>query len=197
MAKLHVPAVIGFYDDPHDLLVVTEMARRDMGFENLDAYTPYPVHGIEEALGLKRSWVSTAARVGLLGGAFLGFMLQSWASAVDWPINIGGKPYVSWPAWVPITFETAVLFAGFANLAALFFVCRLWPRKHTMVISRRITNDRFVLVIPVSGDEEERRAVDFLNEYRALKVKIIDGIDKKKQRIIFRAAPVAGEAVSP
>lgn len=193
MARISVPAVMGFYDDPHDLLLVTEKARVDMGFKNMDAYTPYPVHGIEEALGLKMSWVATAARVGLLGGAFLGFMLQSWTSAVDWPINIGGKPFISWPAWVPVTFETGVLFAGFINLLAMMFACGLYPKPKTMVLSRRITNDRFVLVIPVKDAEEEKKAIALLNEYKALKVKIIDGIDKKNERVIFRAAPLGGD----
>ncbi len=196
MARVKVPAVMGFFDDPHDLLVVTEKARADMGFKNMDAYTPFPVHGLEEALALKSSPVATIARAVLIAGAFLGFSLQSWAAAVDWPINIGGKPFISWPAWIPITFETAVLFAGFANLLALFAITGLYPRLNTVVLSRRITNDRFALVIPVKNEAEEKKAIDFLYEHHSLKVKIIDGIDKKKQRVIFRAAPVPGEEAS-
>lgn len=192
MARVEVPCVLGFYDDAHDLLTVTERARVEKGFQNLDCYSPYPVHGIEEALGLKRSWVSTAARIALVTGWGLGFLLQTWTSAVDWPVNIGGKPFVSWPAWIPVTFESGVLLAGFVNLFAMFFACNLYPRPKTVVLSRRITNDRFVLVIPVKGEEQEREAVEFLGRSKALKVKIVDGFDQENQRLIFRAAPLAG-----
>lgn len=197
MATVPVPAVVGFFDDPHDLLEVSGKARAEQGFRNLDAYSPYPIHGIEEALGLKPSWVITAARVGLLLGAVAGFTFQSWASAVDWPINIGGKPYISWPAWIPITFECAVLLAAFTNLLCMFYACKLYPRPNTMVLSRRLTNDRFALVIPVGNADEEKRAVDFLNDHKTLKIKIVEGIDEERQRFIFRAAPLAGEATHP
>ncbi|MCC6546067.1 DUF3341 domain-containing protein [Candidatus Sumerlaeota bacterium] len=193
MARISVPAVLGFYDDAHDLLDVTERARVDEKFANLDAYTPYPVHGLEDALGLKRSWVSTAARFALLGGWFLGFLFQSWTSAIDWPVNIGGKPFIAWPAWIPVTFEFGVLMASFTNLLCMFYACGLYPRPKTVVLSKRITNDRMVLVIPVKGDEEERRAVEFLGANHALKIKIIDGFDAQRQRLIFRATPMTGE----
>lgn len=193
MAKIEVPCVLGFYDDPHDLLEVTERARVEEGFENLDAYTPYAVHGMEDALGLKRSWVTTTARFALLGGWGLGFLFQTWTSSVDWPINIGGKPYVSWPAWIPVTFEFGVLMAAFTNLFSMFYACKLYPRPKTVVLSKRITNDRMVLVIPVKDDAQEKRAVEFLGENAALKIKIVDGFDKETQRLIFRAAPLVGE----
>lgn len=195
MARIPVPAVMGFYDDGHDLMAVAEKARVDKGFKNMDAYSPYPIHGMEDALGLKPSWVATAARAGLIGGAALGFLFQSWTSAIDWPINIGGKPFVSWPAWIPITFETGVLLAGFTNLLALFVAANLYPRAKTVVLSRRVTDDRFILVIPVKSDEEEREAIAFLRENAALKVKIIEGIDAERERVVFRAAPL--EEVRP
>lgn len=193
MARIPVPAVLGFYDDPNDILHVGELARTQEHFKNLDAYTPFPIHGIEEALGIGRSYVGTAARIALLTGWFLGFVLQSWTAAVDWPVIIGGKPYISWPAWIPVTFESGVLMAAFANLFALFFFAHLWPRPKTILLSRRITHDRFVLVIPTGTPEEEVRAVAFLEAHNALKIKIVDGIDKKNDRVIFRAAPLASE----
>lgn len=196
MAKIRVPAVLGFFDDAHDLLIVGEKARVEKGFRNLDAYSPYPVHGIEEALDIRPSWIITAARVGLLAGFFLGFAFQTWASAIDWPINIGGKPFVSWPAWIPITFECGVLLAGFTNLLCLFGAAALYPRAKTVVLSRRVTNDRFVLVIPVKDEAEEKVAVQFLQSHKALKVKIIEGIDKENERILFRAAPMATETAA-
>jgi hypothetical protein len=190
MARLEVPAVLGFYDDAHDLTEVAGKAREQEGFQNMDAYTPYPVHGLDEALGIKASYVGTIARAGLIIGAFLGFMLQSWTSAVDWPVNIGGKPFVSWPAWVPITFECGVLLAAFCNLFAMFYACGLYPRPKTIILSKRITNDRFVLAIPVKDADEERRVVSFLQANGAMKVKIVDGVDSTNHKVIFRAAPL-------
>lgn len=193
MAKIPVPAVMGFYDDPKDLLYVCDKAVHQEKFKGVDSYSPFPIHGMEDALSLKRSWVSTIARFGLIIGAALGFILQAWTSAVDWPTNIGGKPFVSWPAFVPVAFEAGVLLAGFCNLLALFAACNLFPRPKTIVLSRRITNDRFVVVIPVNSKEMEDQAIQFLQEHKALKLKIIDGIDEKNQRVVFRAAPITEE----
>lgn len=191
MARIPVPAVMGFYDDPEDLLTVCHRANHDLKFRGVDAYSPYPVHGIEEALGLKRSWVSTLARFGLVAGWCLGFILQAWTSAADWPINIGGKPFVSWPAFVPVAFETGILLAAFCNLFAMFAACGLYPRPKTIILSRRITNDRFVVVIPTGDKAEEERALEFLREHQALKIKIIDGVDEEHQRVVFRPAPLS------
>ncbi|MCC5877019.1 MAG: DUF3341 domain-containing protein [Candidatus Sumerlaeia bacterium] len=195
MAPIQVPAAMAFYDDADDLMYVTEKARVEKGYKDLDAYTPYPVHGLEDALGLKMSWVSTVARMGLVAGWGLGFLFQSWTSAIDWPVNIGGKPFVSWPAWIPITFETGVLLAGFCNLLALFVACGLYPRPKTVIVSKRVTNDRFTLVVPIRENQTEAEVVAFLREHKALKIKIIDGIDKERQRVIFRA-PMEEEPVT-
>ena len=178
---------MAFFDDAHDVLHVTEKTTHEKEWKGVDAYTPYPVHGLEDALKLKRSWVSTVARFGLITGWGLGFLLQSWTSAVDWPINIGGKPFVSWPAWIPVTFESGVLLAGFCNLLAMFAACGLYPRLKTVILSKRITNDRFVIVVPVTKTQSETEIVAFFRDHEALKIKVIDGIDKKAERVIFRA----------
>lgn len=190
MARIPVPAVLGFFDDPSDLHVTAEKARVEEKFTNLDAYTPYPVHGLEEALDIKDSWVQTAARVGLVSGWIAGFLLQSWTSAVDWPVIIGGKPFISWPAWIPVTFELGVLVAGFTNLISLFIATGMYPRPKTMILSKRITHDRFVLVIPASNKADEDRAIAFLQKQKALKIKVVEGIDDAQQRVVFRASAI-------
>lgn len=167
MAKAVTGAAVGFFDDPEELLKAGKAAR-ERGFKNLDAYMPYFVHGINEALGIKRSWVPWATLTAGISGGSLGFLFQVWTSAVDWPLNVGGKPFISWPAFIPITFETTVLFAGVTTLLALFAACRL-PRSNPKVLDLRITDDRFALVVPIAGTgaEEER----FLKEAGALDVK--------------------------
>lgn len=167
MAKPVAGAVVGLFDDPHALLKVGRAAR-ERGFKNLDAYMPYPVHGINEALGIKRSWVPWATlAAGIIGGS-LGFFFQVWTMAVDWPLIVGGKPFISWPAFVPITFELTVLFAGVTTLLSLLAACGL-PRRAPGILDPRLTDDRFALVVPATGTgaEEER----FLKETGALDVK--------------------------
>ncbi len=166
MAKPVTGAAVGFFDDPGELLKAGEKAR-ERGFKNLDAYMPYFVHGINEALGIRRSWIPWATLAAGITGGTLAFWFMSWTSAVDWPLNVGGKPFVSWPAFVPITFECTVLFAGLTTMFALWAACRL-PQVNPKVLDLRITDDRFALVVPVAGTgaEEER----FLKEAGALDV---------------------------
>lgn len=167
MAKPVTGAVVGLFDDPHALLKAGKSAR-ERGFKNLDAYMPYAVHGINEALGIKRSWVPWATLAAGITGGSLGFYFQVWTMAIDWPLNVGGKPFISWPAFVPITFECTVLFAGVTTLLSLFAACSL-PRRSPKVLDLRLTDDRFALVVPTAGTgaEEER----FLKEAGALDVK--------------------------
>jgi hypothetical protein len=91
--------VLALYDDPDKLLRAATLAR-EHGFANLDAYTPYAVHGMSEALGVKKSWVPWVTLVMGLTGACLALTFEIWTSAVDWPINVGGKPMVSLPAFI-------------------------------------------------------------------------------------------------
>ena len=86
--------VLALYDDPDKLLVAAAVAR-EHGFPDLDAFTPYAVHGLSEALGIRKSWVPYVTLVMGLSGATLGLTFMIWTSAYDWPINVGGKPMIS------------------------------------------------------------------------------------------------------
>ena len=137
--------VIGFFHHPEDLLHAMREVRQAR-YEAYDAFTPFPVHGLEEAQGLSRSplpFVTFAA--GMTGGT-LGFYLQYWTSAVDWPINIGGRPFNSWPAFVPITFELTVLFAALCTVLAMFLLNGL-PNLSRKALDPGLTQDRFALTI--------------------------------------------------
>jgi hypothetical protein len=141
------------FEDETALLRATHAVRR-AGVEIADAFTPYPVHGLEEAMGLRRSrltWVCFAA--GLTGAASaIGF--QIWTSAVSWPLNVGGKPFASIPAFIPVTFELTVLSAALASAFFFFFRSRLYPGR-AAAPPPRVTDDRFVLV--VADSETARR----------------------------------------
>src|SRR5690606_6744825 len=106
--------------DEHKLV---EAARkvREAGFTKFDAVTPYPIHAIEEAVGIKRSVIPYVAFVAGTAGLLIGLFVTWYTSAVNWPINVGGKPLFSLPAFIPILFELTILFSALASVAALFY----------------------------------------------------------------------------
>jgi len=164
--------VLAIYDNP-DTLIHAAGKMREAGFTNADAYTPYPVHGLSEALGVKKSWVPYVTLVMGLSGAILGLFFEIWTSAIDWPINVGGKPFVSLPAFIPITFECGVLLGGTMTLGALLFACGL-PNFRAPILDRSLTDDRFALFIPDSGPSyNENRAIQLLQSSGSPDVRVI------------------------
>lgn len=133
------------FADPEELLAAVE-ALRGRGVNVLETYTPFPIHGMDEALGEVPSrlpWVT-----GILGmSGFLGALaLQYWTSVVDYPLVIGGKPLNSVPAFIPVLFEATVLIAGLGTVATLFALTRLRPRLRARDLHLGANDDRFVLV---------------------------------------------------
>ena len=124
-AGKQLAGVIGFFDDPHSLMIATEKVR-DSKYKDFDAYTPFPVHGLIEAQGLERSPLPFITFAAGLTGCVCGYLIQYWTSAVDWPLNVAGKPFNSIPAFVPVMFELTILFAQVAVLCLLFM-----PRLRT------------------------------------------------------------------
>lgn len=138
--------LLGFFEDEKDVLSATRALRRS-GFQIADVYAPYAVHGLDKAMGLKPSrlpWICFA--LGLAGASFK-VWFEVWTSATDWPINVGGKPFNSLPAFVPVTFEVMVLCAGLSTVLAFFITSRLFPGKKTSLPDAGVTDDRFVIVI--------------------------------------------------
>ncbi len=164
--------VLALYEDPDTLLLAASQVRAH-GFANADAYTPYAVHGLSEALGIRKSWIPYVTLVMGLGGAGLGLLFQIWTSAYDWPINIGGKPMISLPAFIPVTFECGVLVGGTMTLAALLVACGL-PDFTTPILDRDLTHDRFAIFIPESGREwNEARTVEFLQGTKPVELRVV------------------------
>jgi mono/diheme cytochrome c family protein len=148
---------VGSFATEEDILGAARAARQH-GFHIDDAYTPYPVHGLDRAMGLRPSrlpWICFIA--GLLGTAFA-LWFQHWTMAIDWPMNVGGKPRNSLPAYVPIAFETMVVFAGLGVVFALLLRCRLFPGKHAAPLGQGATNNRFVLVLDNLDDPVDANA---------------------------------------
>jgi hypothetical protein len=137
------------FASPGDLYHACEGVR-DAGFTRWDAHTPFPVHGLDRAMGLKRSplpWIVLAAG---LTGATLGFVLQAWVHTSAYPLVISGKPYFSWPAFIPITFELSILFAALGAVFGMFGLNRLPMHHHPLFRSKvfeRATDDAFFVSI--------------------------------------------------
>jgi mono/diheme cytochrome c family protein len=140
---------LGMFEREEDLLGATEEARLS-GLRIVDVYTPYAVHGLDRAMGLGPSRLGRACLVFGLLGAGLAFWFQNWASAVDWPINVGGRPWNSWPAFIPVVFELMVLFAGLGVVLAFFAVSRLYPGRRAVLPTPTVTDGRFALVLEES-----------------------------------------------
>ncbi len=112
-----------------------------------DVVSPAPIHGLDEVLGLRPSrlpWVTLWA--GLLG-AGLGFLLEYWTAAVNWPLNVGGKPLDSLPAFIPVAFELTILLAGLATAAGLFWRSKLWPGRRRPKLHGRTSDDWNALIL--------------------------------------------------
>lgn len=157
MRRLH----IGFFEDEHRLLSAARECR-DRGIPVLDAISPFPVHGLDEALGIEPSRLPYVTLAGGVVGATLGLLLQYWTAGVNWPLNIGGKPLDSFPAFVPVAFELTILFAGLSTAAALFLRSRIWPGRTPKLGFEATTDGSHALVL------EERDASFESREYREL-----------------------------
>jgi hypothetical protein len=134
----------------------------------VDVYTPYPVHGLEEALGWRRSRLPVACFLGGAAGVGLAFWFQFWTSAVNWPINVGGRPWNSLPAFVPVAFECMVLLAGFSLVFAWLWRCRLYPGKQAVLPMPGLTDDRFALMLRDPGTAPEGSVRQLLHDCHAV-----------------------------
>ncbi len=137
--------ILASFAQEEDLLAAVR-AVQDRGWDIVDVYTPYAVHGLEEVLGWPRSRLPVACFLCGAAGVALALWFQFWTTARDWPLNVGGRPWNSLPAFVPVTFESMVLLAGFGLVFAWLFRCRLYPGKKAWLPLPGLTDDRFALV---------------------------------------------------
>ncbi|MBV6430012.1 MAG: hypothetical protein IANPNBLG_00115 [Bryobacteraceae bacterium] len=154
--------LMGIFDDETALIGAIKDAR-EQRLRIVEVYSPYAVHGLERVLGLKRSRLALVCLLAGATGAVLKMWFEIWTAAIDWPVDVGGKPWNSLPAFVPITFEVMVLFAGLFTVAALLMVSRLWPGRRAKLVHPRVTDDRFALII-----EETDAAFDVARVRRLL-----------------------------
>lgn len=174
------PKVYGLlaeFETPGELYKACEKVR-DAGYGAWDAHTPFPVHGLEKAMGLRPSVVPWIVCVMGFSGAGLGFLLQWWTSAVDYPLIISAKPYNSYQAFVPVIFELGILLGSFGAVFGMFGLNRLPTLYHSLFNSKRfsrVTDDRFFISIEARDPKyDPERTRELLESTGALNVEEVE-----------------------
>jgi molybdopterin-containing oxidoreductase family membrane subunit len=172
-AHLGRNALIAGFAAERDLLAAVAAVRK-RGWPIAEVSTPYAVHGLDRALGLPRCWLSVACFLGGLFGVALALGFQLWSTALDWPLNVGGQPWNSLPAFVPVMFESMVLCAGLGMVLVWLMRGGFYPGKEPLLPPLGQTDNRFILVLgprlPVDGAE----AASLLRDHGAVLVQEVE-----------------------
>jgi hypothetical protein len=172
--------VLAKFATSEDLLEGT-LKIREAGHKDIDTHTPYPVHGIEKALGLGRPLIPTIVLGGAIAGAFIAYSMIFFMNVLDWPLNIGNRPPHSPPANIPITFELAILLAGTSSFFGFFTLARLPKPYHPVFQSeafRAAAIDGFFLSIKVPAGESPDKAAALAQAEGAVHVEIIEELER-------------------
>jgi Protein of unknown function (DUF3341) len=157
--------VMAEFDNPEMLCAGAERAH-DAGYRRMDAYSPFPIEGLAEVIGFKRTQLPLIVLIGGILGGIGGFYLQYWVSVIDYPMLIGGKPYNSWPAFIPVTFETTILGAALAAVLGMLGLNGLPMPYHPVFNVERFalaSRDRFFLCIEADDPKfDGYETVEFL-----------------------------------
>jgi len=161
--------VMAEFDSAEALLAAAGRAHR-AGYRRMDGYTPFPVEGLTEALGIRPTKLPLLVLLAGMGGALLGFASQYYVTVIDYPVIVGGRPFNSWPAYIPITFEVTILFAALTAVVAMIALNGLPMPYHPVFNVPRFalaTQDRFFLCIeaadPLFDRETTRRFLESSN----------------------------------
>lgn len=162
--------LLGVYDD-EDVLLEAIGKVREENVKIEEVYSPFPVHGIEEALGYKRSWLSIAAFLFGLTGTILALIMQIGMMGMDWPMIIGGKDFTPIPSFIPVTFELTVLLASFGMVGTFFGIANLKPWGKPRIYDLRITDDKHVMAIDLDqNDLNETQLKEVLKASGAIEI---------------------------
>lgn len=176
-ARPDIYGVMAEFHGPHELLVAAEAAQ-EKGYTVLDAYSPFPVEGVAEAIGFRRTRLPWVVLAGGIIGCVGGYFMQYWMSAVDYPINVGGRPYNSVPYFIPITFEITILFAALTAVFGMLASNKLPMPYHPVFNVPRFqfaSRDKFFLCIEARDPMFDRVAtMEFLQGLNADDVVEVD-----------------------
>jgi len=163
--------------DTAQALVDAARATHEAGYKKIDAYSPFPIEGLAEEIGFHHDEVPLVVLIGGIIGGLTGFFMQYWISVIDYPLNIGGKPYNSWPAFIVITFEMTILFAGISAVLGMLALNGLPMPYHPVFNVPRFSaasKDRFFLI--VFSSDKKYKAGEVRRFFEGLKPRAIDEV---------------------
>ena len=163
--------VVGCFDDEMVLFPAVKEVRKS-GYKIHDVYTPFPIHGLDKALGLRETSLHTAGFIYGITGTATAPVFITWVFKKDCPLNIGGKPQFALPAWIPIIFELTVLFASVGMVLTFCYLCQMAPFVKKHHFHPRATDDLFVMVIECTSKTNEEAAKAYLQSLGAKEVHI-------------------------
>lgn len=164
--------VVGNFYDEQVLFPAVKQVRK-AGYKIHDVYTPFPIHGLDAALGMRDTSLHTAGFIYGITGTTVAFSFITWALTTDWPMNIGGKPFFSLPAWIPIMFELTVLFSAVGMVLTFCYLCQLAPFVKKDHFNPRSTDDTFVMAIECTDKTDENQALQFVKDLGGQDVKVM------------------------
>lgn len=148
--------LFGLFEDEQVLMKAVKNVRAE-GLKITDVLTPFPVHGLDEAMGLRMTKLHSAGFIFGLTGTLTALIFITWVSTINYPINYGGKPYFSLPAWIPITFELTVLFSAVGMTLTYLYLNRLAPGMKPKILDERITSHMFAMTFEIDGETSENK----------------------------------------
>jgi hypothetical protein len=154
MRKFNKTVLFGLYNDEEVLMDAITKAQ-EKNVEIWDVFTPFPVHGLDKHMGMQESRLHIAGFVYGLTGTLTAFLFMTWVFTQDWPTIFGGKPYFSFPAFVPIMFELTVLFSAVGMTVSFYVVNGLGPGVENPYLHPRITDDKFCMAFDVTDRSEQ------------------------------------------
>lgn len=169
--------IVAEFTDAEPLLAAAHRAR-EAGYTKMDAYSPFPIHGLSDAIGFRDIRLPWLIFLGGLGGAFGGFALQYYTSVIDYPWNVGGKPLLSWPQMIPIIFECTILLAALTAVGGMLALNGLPEPYHSIFNAKnfeRASQDRFFLCIEATDPKfDTTETAAFLRSTGAVEVSEVE-----------------------
>ncbi|HUJ11728.1 MAG TPA: DUF3341 domain-containing protein [Verrucomicrobiae bacterium] len=169
--------LVAEFQGPDDLLTATKEAHT-AGYRHMEAYSPFPIEGLAEALNFRKTRVPLVTLIGGIIGGCGGFFMEWFSATIHYPINVGGRPYNSWPSFIPITFEMTILCAAIAAVLGMLALNGLPMPYHPLFnVERfsRVSRDRFFLCIEARDPQFDRAGTrEFLEKFNATGVYEVD-----------------------